>query len=379
MKKRHISVLSASICLALILAPLFIMASAGPAVAAEKGPKVFNWKLSSMEVPGSFNYYVSQWWAKELEKRTKGRVKIKTYSVNQLCSPKANLEAVKTRVADVVHTAAAYYPAKQPLGSLGFLPFAGPARRCDHAAVAWTMLGAHPLLIQEQAKFNAVIGFFQVNPGNDIMSRKPIRTVEDFKGLKVRAIGGLGDMAKLLGATPIACSGHEIYTGLDRGLFDAVFFCGDVYFAAYEIHDALKNGYYVKGFDLNPPVAIMLINKDAYFELPPDIIRIIEELKWEMPAVSHEYLDSPGVNSFYQAKFKANGIDISYLPEEEREKMIDITGPPIWKQWKERTKEFGGEGFFEDHIKACENAMRSYPDGVYKERPLPEYIKKLLK
>jgi hypothetical protein len=58
--------------------------------------------------------------------------------------------------------------------------------------------------------------------------------------------------------------------------------------------------------------------------------------------------------------------------------MMSITGPPIWKEWKERTKEFGGEKFFDDHIRVFKNVTKSYPNGIYKERPLPEEIKKPL-
>jgi TRAP-type mannitol/chloroaromatic compound transport system substrate-binding protein len=52
-------------------------------------------------------------------------------------------------------------------------------------------------------------------------SRKPVRTLADLKGLKLRTAGSWLDMAKSMGAAPVSTPGGEVYTALERGVIDA--------------------------------------------------------------------------------------------------------------------------------------------------------------
>jgi TRAP-type C4-dicarboxylate transport system substrate-binding protein len=244
--------------------------------------------------------------------------------------------------------------------------------------MAWNYVLDHPLLVKEFDNLNTVLGYVSAHPAYNIMSRVPINSLEDFKGLRIRAIGDLATLMKMMGATPIACTAHEIYTGIDRGLFDAVLFCGSAFFANWKIHEVLKDGYYIKGLDICPAVGHYMINKDSYNALPTDLKEIIKGLKWEMPAVDLERLESPAVENYFLDKFKFVGMKITYFPEAERKKMVEKFGPPIWEKWMERTKESGGEEFFEIYKAATERALGENPNGIYKEKPLPPDVDELL-
>src|SRR5690606_31878199 len=52
-------------------------------------------------------------------------------------------------------------------------------------------------------------------------SRKPVSTLEDLKGLKLRTAGAWLDMAREMGAAPVTTPGGEVYTALERGTIDA--------------------------------------------------------------------------------------------------------------------------------------------------------------
>jgi TRAP-type mannitol/chloroaromatic compound transport system substrate-binding protein len=52
-------------------------------------------------------------------------------------------------------------------------------------------------------------------------SRKPVRTLADLKGLKLRTAGAWIEMSKELGASPVTTPGGEIYPALERGVIDA--------------------------------------------------------------------------------------------------------------------------------------------------------------
>jgi hypothetical protein len=53
-------------------------------------------------------------------------------------------------------------------------------------------------------------------------------------------------------------------------------------------------------------------------------------------------------------------------------------GPAIWDGWKERYKDAGAHEFFDAFMEAKQKVMREYPDGIYKEKPVPPDVKKIL-
>jgi TRAP-type C4-dicarboxylate transport system substrate-binding protein len=374
MEKRRFIILS-GVCVVLLFVMLFMTQPYGPVKAAEKKPIL--WKFSTMENPGSLFFAVENWWAREFEKRSGGRIKVEVYGLDQLCGPKEMVEAVFTGIADVVIVAPGYYPGKTPLSSIYFLPFATSAPRVDQMTYAANLAGAHPNMLREYDQFNSIYAFMVTGPHFNIMSKVPIKTVDDFKGLRIRAIGDMAPLFRKFGATPISCPAPEIYTSLERGLFDAAVCCGDWCFDAWRIHEGVKGGYYIQGFDMCPCVGVGVISKNSYNKLPKDLQQIVEDLKWEMSAVNYEHLESPAVLEYFAAKFKRFGIKYSTFPPAERAKMLTFA-KELHDAWKERYKQAGAPEFFDAYQKANQEAVKKYPNGIYKERPLPSYIKEVL-
>jgi TRAP-type C4-dicarboxylate transport system substrate-binding protein len=245
MAKKGTRVLLASIFVSILLVAVAIVTVCDNAHAAQAGKsKIIRWKFSSYEPPISMYLEAQKWWIREMEKRSGGRMKIKLYTLNELCGAKEMIEAVQTGLADVVMACAPYFPGKVPLGTLQFVPFAAP-RRIDHSNHVWNEVGNNPLFVKENAQWNSVFGFYLALNSYNIMSRKPIRTIDDFKGLKIRALGDQAALFKKLGAVPVSVTAPEIYTALERGLFDAVPGCGEWWFSNWKVFDACKGGYYI--------------------------------------------------------------------------------------------------------------------------------------
>ena len=53
---------------------------------------------------------------------------------------------------------------------------------------------------------------------------KPVKTLEELKGLKLRGTGRLGDIVKALGATPIPIETPDLYDSLKRGVIEGACF-----------------------------------------------------------------------------------------------------------------------------------------------------------
>ena len=111
---------------------------------------------------------------------------------------------------------ASYHPGKNaPLNvlDLPFLPLDSlEVMRKVHDAVY-----AHPASNKALAKWNAHIYMSNMLPQYEYMGKgKPPSSVADFKGMRLRALGGMGRAAKLLGATPSTVPAGEVYTALQR-------------------------------------------------------------------------------------------------------------------------------------------------------------------
>lgn len=360
--------------LAFLVVTFIIMLTCGISEAAEEKPIVL--KFATFQPELGLDHLPIRWWIKEVEERTHGRLKVKMYWGEQLVSAKEMLEAVKTGVAHIVMSCSPYFPGKVPLSTLGFVPFVGP-KRLDQLGIAWNSLSKHPLLIKEYDKWNARYLWGTFNGPFNLMSKKPLRTVDDFKGVKIRAIGDQVGLFKLIGAVPVSLTAPDAYMALERGLCDACAAPGIHWLYDFKVYEACRNGYYIEDIDINWALSQFLVNKDFYNALPTDIKEIIEKLNWEIIPIYHEVFASTEVRNVYLEKFKAVGIKVTQFPPEERKKMLPFA-ETIWKEWKERTKEAGGPELFDAYMKINDRVLKEYPNGIYEERPLPSWIRENL-
>jgi TRAP-type C4-dicarboxylate transport system substrate-binding protein len=123
-----------------------------------------------------------------------------------------------------------------------------------------------------------------------------------------------------------------------------------------------------------------LINKNSYDALPPDIKYIIEGLKWEMPAICYRNQSSEKVREHYRDKFRKSGMEITTFPPEERAKLV-AKASVLWDAWKEQKHNnvAGSYEFFDAWMKAKDEVVKLYPDGIYDDnQPLSEDVKRIL-
>jgi TRAP-type mannitol/chloroaromatic compound transport system substrate-binding protein len=156
---------------------------------------------------------------------TDGKFTITAHGAGEIVPPLGVLDAVQNGTVECGHTAGFYYIGKEP--ALVFdtgVPFGMNPRQ----HLAWMQHGGGLELMREvYAKYNAV----QIPCGNTGAQmggwfRKEIKTVADFKGLRIRAAGFLGHVYSKLGATPQQLPASDVYTALEKGTIDAVEWVG---------------------------------------------------------------------------------------------------------------------------------------------------------
>ena len=99
----------------------------------------------------------------------------------------------------------------------------------------------HPYIQKEMSKWNAIYYTSNLLPQYEFIGRgKPPKTLADWKGMRVRAIGGIGDAMRNLGAVPTSVDATEVYTSLERGAVDAVSFPSTYAHGSYKTYEIGK-------------------------------------------------------------------------------------------------------------------------------------------
>lgn len=159
------------------------------------------------------------WWAKEIEKRTEGRVKFEFYWAGSLVKAADLATATGRGICDVSLFATGYTRAKFPI--TGIYEAVYVTEKPDAACRAMSELfETHEAFKAEWKNNNLHLMFFDMLGTNIFGFKKKVETLEELKGLKIRTAGKMTDVVKRLGATAVSISSSEIYEGLDRGLID---------------------------------------------------------------------------------------------------------------------------------------------------------------
>jgi TRAP-type C4-dicarboxylate transport system substrate-binding protein len=152
-------------------------------------------------------------WKTEIEKRTDGKVAINTYPGGTLLDAKAMFDGVIAGQADIGNLCMAYQPGRFIVTNATSLPLGIPNARVG-SLVLWNLWVKYQP--EEFAKVK-VLTMFTCAPAN-IYAKVPVRNLEDLNGLQLRASGGVAQVLKELGATPVGMPQSEAPEALQKGV-----------------------------------------------------------------------------------------------------------------------------------------------------------------
>ena len=253
-------------------------------------------------------------WAKEVEDRTEGRVKITMYPAGALTKAPQCYEGVVNGISDIGMSCLAYTRGRFPLMEGIDLPHGYPDGKTASRMATDMVQKFNPKEMQD----THVLYIHAHGPGI-LASKKPVRSIEDMKGLKVRATGLSSKIVESLGGAPVAMSQPETYEALQKGVVEATF-------CPIETLKGWKQGEVIEFVTDTSPIGyttamFVTMNNDKWDALPDDIKAIISE-------VSDEWVDKHG-----EAWDQADEEGRQFIQELNREV---ITLPPeTHAQWKE--------------------------------------------
>jgi TRAP-type C4-dicarboxylate transport system substrate-binding protein len=291
------------------------------------------WELRMHEehpTTSPFHVYGHVPWVKDIEKATNGRVKITIYPMRTLMKGTESWNGVKTGIAHMAHVFAGYYPGQFDLLDVISLPFIAPNGEVA-SRVAWALYNKYPE-IQAQSKDAKMLTIWTTEPYFFLTSKKQIKTLEDFKGMKLRMTGGPPtEMMKLLKGIPTLISMNDVYPALQKGVLDGMAAPGEAVsgFRFYEV---------AKYYTWVPTVAtwfMHLMNWDTWNSFPPDIQKAIMSVSGERQAVRYGGGVFDRAHDEMKSVVKKAGHEmVEYTPsKQEIDRWIKIAGKPVWDNW----------------------------------------------
>jgi TRAP-type mannitol/chloroaromatic compound transport system substrate-binding protein len=211
--------------------------------------------------------------AQRITEMSDGRLTVKVFAAGTMVPALGIFDAVSQGSAEMGHGASYYWQGKsKAFNFFAAVPFGLTANELS----AWIHFGGGQELYDEgYARFGLkpfLAGSTGVQMGG--WFRKEIRTIEDFKGLKMRMPGLGGEVLRRIGATAENLAGGDIFPALSSGRIDATEWVGPWNDLAFGFYKIAKN-YYWPGFH-EPGTGIeCFVNKAKYDALPKDLQAIV--------------------------------------------------------------------------------------------------------
>jgi TRAP-type C4-dicarboxylate transport system substrate-binding protein len=263
-------------------------------------------------------------WAKMVEDKSGGRLKVTIFPGSTLGKPADHFDMARDGIADIVFISPGYTPGRFPLISVAELPLLFKSGRGGSQAV-WSLSDKY---FKAEFKEIKLLWIWVHPPGQFHLAKKQVKVVEDLAGLKIRAgTPMLANMVKALGAIPVSIAAPETYNALERGVVDGTVFPWEAV-QGFKLAEVLRY-HAVVNLYVSPLVTVM--NQKKYDSLPPDLRKVIDDLSgaWgaEFTGRVWDQNESHGIDAAKKA-----GATIYNVPAEERQRW-GARLKPVEEEW----------------------------------------------
>jgi len=276
----------------------------------------------------------------EIDKRTNGQVKITYFPGGSLLGPADMFGGVEEGIADMGHSHIGYYRDLFLVTEVLTMPMNFASGWVDNHVVNDFFDKFKP---KEWTDKVHVLWLSGTGPKIFHMKEKPVRKMEDFKGLKIRGPGRAGDIITALGGTPVPTPMPEAYEAVSKGVLDGLHLPFEPLKAwrMAEITVATTNSWQMGEID----VFWVVMNKDSWSKLPADIQKVFTETAGEFKEIYAETwieLDFAGRDAAIEA-----GNEIIELSDAEAARWIAAVQPVL----EDYVKSMVDRGYSESEVR----------------------------
>jgi TRAP-type C4-dicarboxylate transport system substrate-binding protein len=316
--------------LAAALVGAAMMCGCGDAAKTEpaQNDEAVNLKYANFPPPSTFPCVQMERFKEELEKRTEGKIKITTYPGGQLLDAKAILDGVINGTADIGNFAMSYQPGRFPVTEALDLPHFFPDSKTATRALEAVMDAFDPA----EFKDVVVLSVFTCPPAV-AMTKTPVNTLADLKGMSIRSSGTGAEVLKRIGGTPVSMPQSEVPDALQKGLVVGNLSSAEV-LKDMNYADPCPNVYQA---DLGVVSFAVVMNKRKFERLPKDLQDALRTLGREQSHWTAEYVDQHVEDAIAWSTEKYEAFKV-VTPNDEDRAALRAAAAPLMDEYDKRGK-----------------------------------------
>jgi len=219
-------------------------------------------------------------WAKEIEKRTQGQVKITILAGGSLTPADQVYDGVLKGISDLGMSCFAYTRGRFPVMEVLDLPIGYPNGR-----VATAVANEYFRIFNPQELKGVKVLYLHAHGPGLLHTTRPVATLDQLKGMKIRSTGLSAKVVSSLGAVPVAMPQGSTYESLQKGVVEGTF-------GPIEVLKGWKQAEVIKSTTDCPEIGyttamFVVMNLKKWNALPKHIQKVFEE-------VSSQWIDVHG-------------------------------------------------------------------------------------
>ena len=288
-------------------------------------------------------------WGEDVEKATQGRIKTTMFASNTLSPPMQAYDATVKGVVDVAGNLLAYSPGRLPLSEVLQQPLG-----YKNGYQASKLANAYYKKFKPKEFDDVKVMYLHGAAPGFIMTKKPIKTAADIKGLRLKANAENADIVKNLGGAPVTMPVSETYDALSRGIVDGTLFPVEA-LQGFKIGEVVKTVLEDYGVSYMTSMYVVM-NKAKWDSIPPADQKAIEQINDEY----NEKIAKLWVELDNKAKEFALGKGVTFVTVSEKEQAETAEKmKPIWDDYVKMAKSKGLPG--DETLKFCQDYLKSHP------------------
>ena len=252
-----------------ITAPL-----AAPMVA--KAQQVFTFRCHSFSSPTALDHTLHlDRWAERVAQQSQNRIKVEMYPAMQLGGQPRDLpQQLEDGVVDMIWTVPGFTPGRF-MGTEGIeMPFMNTGKSATMSPAAFEYASQH--LADSEYRGIKIISIHATDRALVHTSRRPVRTQEDFRGLRLRVAGRwIGEAVTALGATPVGIPLGGVYEATARNQVDG-FLINWAITHPFRLYEVAKFHTEPQGTGLFQGMLLTLMSQRSYNRLPAELRAVID-------------------------------------------------------------------------------------------------------
>lgn len=326
-----------------VLATAVIAGAAGtfakPFIRNAQAAETAVWKVQT-SWPAGVGLATFKAWCASIKEKTGGELEFKPFAAKEIVGDFELYDGVKNGVLEAMNSFTLYWAGKLPAAA--FLSSYVLGLRYPHE---WDVFFYSKGGLQAARDIFAKQGIHYVgrihHGPNIIHSKKPIRSFEDFKDLKLRVPGGMiAETFAAAGAKTTLLPGGEVFSALEKGTIDAADYTGPA--VNFDLGFQQVTKYISMGpeglMSIYQPVDLMdfCVNMAVWNKTPDKLKRFVESEVESYSAAHFGAVQKADMEAW--GKFEKAGTEVNRLGPEDIEKFQKIA-VPIWFKWANKDKD----------------------------------------